>query len=288
VTAPGLAVAKRWGYKGALIYTAALMAAAVGLGGDDPDDPIDWWAEFEQGMAEWFGKTGGAAVSRGLVNAVGGIDLSSRVSMGDLWWRELDAEVEDRGFGKELVTSLAGPSIGSLVNALEGVALAADGHVYRGIERMVPKALRDPMQAARYFDEGVLSLKGDPLIEELTPFELAMQAGGFKPSRLTARYAENRAEKARETKIEDRRQRLTRDLVDAAISAQNGADPAAESRYAEAMARAQRYSEKQPGFPITAQSVMQSARGRLRARALAKDGVFLNRKIPERYDWAED
>ena len=291
--APGLAAAKRWGYKGALLYTFALMGAAVGLGGDDPDDPVDWWAEFEQAMADAFGATGGQAVGRGLVNAVGGIDLSSRVSMRELWWREIGKDIEERSFVSDVLTQAAGPSIGVLVDIGEGVTLAAQGQTYRGIERMVPKMIRDGMQAVRFFDEGALTLKGDPLIEELTPLEILSKGMGWTPSRLTARYAENQAEKQRESRIESRRQRVQQDIAEAGIAQRKAnaagdteqADAAA-ARLAEAIERANRYNAKQPQYQITADSLSRSVKGRLRARMLAKDGVFMNKRIPERYEFA--
>ena len=287
--APGLYAAKRWGYKGALVYTLGLMAAAVGLGADDPDDPVDWWAEFEQGMADWFGPTGGQAVSRGLVNALGGIDLSTRVSMADLWWREIGKDVDDRAYAGELLSQLAGPSIGVGVDALEGVSMAANGHAWRGIERMVPKPVRDQMQALRFAKEGALTMKGDPLINEPTPFEIMARSVGFTPSRLAARYAENRAEQGRQRDIEERRRRVLNTIADALIERSRATargEPPDGAAVAEALAAARAFNAAQPRLRIGPESIKASMQARRRARARAKHGAFLNRKLGERYDFA--
>jgi hypothetical protein len=291
----GLAVAGKYGWKGAMLYAAAVIGGALALTNDDDDDPREWENEFRMAMADWFGKTGGRIASTGLVNALGGIDLSSRVSQSELWWRGIDTDIGDRHAWGEILSQASGAGPGTLATIAEGLQIASEGEVWRGIEKMLPKALKDVMQSVRFADEGAKTLKGDPLLdEELQPWELAAKALGFGPSRLADRYAENRAEVDRKKRIEERHSdlsgRLAQSRIDAAM-AQRAGDTGkfekAQASWDKALDDVRRYNQKQPTFPVTGDTVMRSARSRVRARALAKEGVFLNRKLPERYEFAE-
>jgi hypothetical protein len=295
VGAGAIKAAERAGWKGALAYTAMVIGAAVGLGGDDPDDPKAWESEFRQIMNDWLGAKGGEAVSRGLVNTLVGIDLSTRVSQSELWWRSLDADLSDKAWWGEVLSQVAGPSIGTIATLVQGMQMAAEGHVWRGIEKAVPKAVKDPMQALRFALEGAQTLKGDPLIETFTPWEIAAKASGFQPSRLSERYQENSAEKDREHKIEDRRKDLTRIVVEAREStakALNAGEAsqrkAAEADFEAAIRDVERFNTKNPRYAITGPSILRSAQSRASARQKAQHGIFVNPKIPRRYDFAGD
>lgn len=291
----GAAAVKKYGLAGALAWTGLVIGAMVGLGGDDPDDPIDWGAEIRQALADAFGPTGGTLVSEGLFNALAGIDMSSRLSQRELWWRDIDAEVDDRQLPLEVLSQLLGAGVGTGLQILEGLRIASDGQTERGIEKMLPKMPKDMLQAARFADEGALSLKGDPLIESFTPWEISAKAAGFTPSRLASRYQENQANVTREKRIEERRADLTRDLAQAKIDAakatrsgDTGKFDQAQKSWDQALAATRRYNEKQPRFPITGDTLGRSIQSRVRARAQAQNGIFLNRKIPKQYDYATE
>ena len=293
--AGGIKAAEKYGWKGALGYAAMVIGAAVGLGGDDPDDPKAWESEFRQVMSDWLGDQGGEAVSRGLINTLVGIDLSTRVSQSELWWRSLDADLSDKEWWGEVLSQVAGPSVGTIASMVQGMQLASEGHVWRGIEKAVPKAIKDPMQALRFALEGAETLKGDKLIEEFAPWEIAAKASGFQPARLSERYQENSAEKDREHKIEDRRKELTRGVVDAQIDAMKAAQKRnsesqkkAKTAFDEAVSKAERFNHKNPAYAITGPSILRSAQSRNQARKHAQNGIFLNPKIKRRYDFAAD
>ena len=291
VGAPGLMLGSKYGWKGAMAYAATVIGAAVALGDGDDDDPTEWEAEFQQAMKDWFGATGGAAASKGLVNALGGIDLSTRVSQRELWWRELDADLDDRALWGEVLSQAAGPGLGTGASLLQGLQMASQGDVWRGIEKMLPKATKDVMTAIRLADEGAKTIKGDTLVESFSPWEVAAKGVGFSPSRLAARYDENRAEKGRQRDIEQRRSRILGDIADArlarakALKAGESPDDATQ-KVAAAMAAMRTFNQAQHKFRITPETIQDALSARRRARKRAKDGVFLNRKIGERYDYA--
>ena len=294
VGAGGMAAASRYGWAGAMGYAATVIGAAVILAGDDEDDPREWEAEFQQAMAQWLGSTGGEGVSKGLVNALVGIDLSPRVSQGELWWRSLDADLDDKELWGEILQQVAGAGLGTGASIIQGLQLAADGHVERGIEKMVPKATKDVLQALRFTDEGAKTLKGDTLIEDISPWELTGKAAGFTPARLSQRYDENSAEKRRQRKIEDRRRELVGQVADARIAATKarqagdmGEVEDAQETASEGMTAIQRFNQINPGLRITPKTIQKSVKSRNQARLMAQNGVFLNRKLQRQYDYAE-
>jgi hypothetical protein len=88
-----------------------------------------------------------------------------------------------------------------------GTELVAEGQVYRGVETMLPKALKDAMKAVRYASEGVTSTRGD-LVTDTDAMDELLQAIGFTPAEVAKQYDVNRALKDREQHILDRRKAL--------------------------------------------------------------------------------
>lgn len=262
---------------------------------DDDDEPKDLEPEFRQALAELLGKTGGEAAAKGPINALSPIDIHSRVGMRELWFRENDRDVEGKDAATQLLSNALGPIAGIAEGLAVGAKLIGEGHWWRGIEKMTPKALRDPLKTLRYWDEGARTLKGDPLVEELTLGELIGQGLGFSPSRLNERYDENNAVMNRERRLEDRRRALAGGLAQARIEAAKAEQGGAADAYARALERfqatleqAQRFNAKNPTLGVTGDTVGRSIRSRIRARAMAQHGIFPNRKIPGRYDYAEE
>jgi len=262
---------------------AALMVARAMLDGDD-DDPEDFDGLFRQAMMEWTGsQTAGAAVSTGLVNALTPIDLHSRLSLSDLWIREPDKQLEGKDANYWLLKTILGPMGGMLEYWLDGAKLINDGHLYRGIEKMLPNALNDAAKAVRYATEGAKTLKGDRLVPEVTPAESLFQFLGFTPARLEARYAENQARKNVESRIEDRRSQLVRQAAEA--RAARDRDGVVETN-----AAIRAFNEANPRRRILGTDIAQSIRTRARNRSRAESGALYNprlrRELVERYGFA--
>jgi hypothetical protein len=260
------------------------VAEAVFAGlADDDDDPKDLQAEFRQTLADLLGKTGGEAAAKGLVNALTPFDLHSRIGMRELWFRESDRDVEGRDAAWRLLGSIMGPMAGIVENAFIGAQLMGEGHFERGLEKLLPKAIRDPLKAMRYATEGAQTLKGDKLVDDVGTLAILGQALGFTPSKIADQYDENNARMNRETRLEDRRKTLTKRVGQAILDKDSAANAAA-------MAEVRAFNAKNRNMAITAQSIRQSVRGRLSARDMALNGVIPNKRLrkdlAERYDFA--
>lgn len=244
---------------------AAWVLLKALMDGDD-DDPQDFEGNFRQAFAELFGKTGGAAATTGLVNALTPIDLHSRVSERELWIREEDKQVEGRDAAYRLMASLLGPMAGLVENFAVGTKLASEGQVWRAAEKFSPNVVNDALKALRYAREGVKTSKGDTLVADLTAAELFLQGLGFTPARVSERYAENAARKGIEQRLLQRRQQLMRQFGEA-----RRAQDATAQR--EAVTNIGGFNRAHPEMGIGPGNLAQSLRSQAAMRKRALDGV---------------
>lgn len=241
---------------------------------DDDDEPWDAETAFQNWLAETVGADVGEVISRGVGNGVFGIDLSSRTSLNHLWLREADPQLEGRDRYHYWLDQLAGPIGGMVANQLRGAELIGDGQVYRGIETMVPKVVKDALKAVRFATQGVNTLRGDPLVEDLNGGQVIAQVLGFTPAEVAARYDANRAVKQYE-----------RELLDGRAALLNGFALAYRLEDSEAIEAAQakiiRWNEKHPELGIDAETLQRSLRARARYSLMSEGGVAVNPRVAE-------
>jgi hypothetical protein len=115
----------------------------------------------------------------GAVNYITGAEVASRISMSGLIFRENMIE-KDQSSLYTLFEMFGGPAVGVYMNTERGANLFADGEFYRGVEAMVPSAIKSVMKAARFGTEGATTLRGDEIIP-LSNLDLALQAVGYTP-----------------------------------------------------------------------------------------------------------
>ena len=247
-----------------------LNAIAASFG--NPDEPWDAETEFKQFLDDLFGKGVGEALANGPVNALTGADIASRVSLSQLWFRDADRELDGEGAYYNLLEQAAGPMGGVLKNTLVGKQLIDQGHTMRGIETMLPKALKDAVKAQRYASEGVNNLRGDPLVPDVSLRQTLLQLAGFTPDQVAQQYDVNRSLKNYEQAILDRRARL----IDAFAMALRTEDDEARQ---EVLARIQHFNQTNPEIAITTKGLRQSIGRRARYSQDAENGIVLNRRL---------
>lgn len=259
---------------------AATMVAAL-FGGDD-DEPFDAELEFRAMLADWFGEKGGELVAKGPVNALG-IELSSRVSLGELWWRAADRELEGDAAKMHAVEQIIGPVFSLPFRFADAFGMAADGNMDRAAEAMMPKFIRDYARMARYAREGMRSMSGEQIIDEFTAIELTAQAIGFSPSRVGEAYDELNAIKRIESRTVARRQRILTEIWRGAQAVRRG-EPDAAERIAEARAMVNAWNRANPDWPITGDNIRVSLRSRATASRKAVTGAQVSPHVMRRLE----
>lgn len=258
---------------------SALYALANAFKGDD-DEPWDAETEFKTYLADAMGEDMASLVLYG----AGGAGLSPRISLDGLWVRDPNRDLEGEDLWTHYAKQVAGPVLGGVVvGGIRGAQTAMDGDIYRGIEGIVPKFIRDPMKAYRYGNEGALTYRGDAYKEadEFTGIQLLLQSFGLSDHDLMKQYEMNNAIKGYEQHILDRR----RDLMTAYWLASKQGDTALMLEVQKNMAR---FNRKNPTIAIDNKSLRQSIKTRQRYSAENQKGVNLNknlRHLGEQVQW---
>lgn len=262
------------GVTGLPIYPAVAWAVQAAL--DDEDDPIEADQVIRQWMASVLGDDAADLVAKGAVNKAAGIDLASRVSLANLWWHEDYRDREGRAAGEAAIVQAAGPVFAAMIDILyAGPQLWADGHGARALEKMSPKFVRDIVKGGRFVEQGVTTLRGDPLLEDVAPSEIAGQVVGFTPARLAERYEQNSALKKVEQRILGRR----RDLLDHYALAHRLGDAERREELVDTIAR---FNAANPEVAIRPETIRRSLRGRAQASAETAQGIRLNARLRQR------
>lgn len=253
---------------------ASFIANAVMATFGDPDEPWDFNTEFRRFLAEYLGADAARILASGPANELGA-DIAGRVSLSSLWFREADKELEGQDLYYHLLEQAAGPMGGLVKNVLVGKKTIDEGHLYRGVETMLPKALKDAMKALRFQVEGVTTLKGDPIVEDLSAPAKVLQLLGFTPTPVSEQYRVNRVQKNYEQAVFDRRAHL----IGAFAMAIKLGDGEARTQALEAIGA---FNRKFPEIALAPASIRVSLQARARASAHTENGIVLNPKIAAR------
>ncbi|HFT7412047.1 TPA: PLxRFG domain-containing protein [Stenotrophomonas maltophilia] len=246
--------------------------------GDD-DEPWDAETELRAFLTGMLGQGGADLLLHGPADKLTGANISSRVGLDSLWIRDADRELDGRGMFNNLLEQAAGPMGGVLKNVLVGKQQVDEGHIMRGVETMLPKGLKDMIKAGRYATQGVNTLRGDPVVEDLSPWEILLQANGFAPEKVSRQYETTRALKNYEQHILDRR----KSLVNAFAMALRNGDV---SDRASVLAKIRDFNKVNPELAITSSGLQQSIKNRARYSARAEAGIILNPKLAARLNKA--
>jgi len=192
------------------IFGLSALSAVLEMGLDDDDEPFDLDAYLRKQSTEFIGETPTKFLVRGLGGALTLFqgDLHSRMSQSDLWIRDDDPDAEGKDAHLKYLKYMAGPVFGGVLgNILAGHEMMKEPHdwsTWRGLEKMAPKFIGDPMKGIRYAADDAKTLKGD-LVEEIDAFEALIKALGLQPFDLADRYAQSNTLMTLQRRLSDRR-----------------------------------------------------------------------------------
>lgn len=254
------------GVKGMPFYGAVSVLAEMlnTIFGDD-DEPFD----FDEFMRDVFGEF----LYKGAFNYFTNLEVANRAGLAtDLVFRDDPRGVAEHGYVLSALQQLFGP-VGSIaVNSGRAVEMFKQGHYERAVETIAPSFVRNGMKGARYLSEGALTLKGDPVDEDINAYNSLMQVIGFAPADLSNRYEMLQMAKGFERKVELRRRDALR-LYDIAV--RSGDTELME----EVRDRIQSFNEKYPKYRITQDSLRRSQRAREAAEKDMIYGVRFNKNL---------
>lgn len=252
------------GLQGVPLYGALQVLANV-LCSDD-DEPYD----FDEEIRESFGMLG----YKGPTNLLFGVDIASRTGFNGMIWRDDPKRLAEVGYTSYFIEHFLGPtfSTGKMV-LQDGPAMMANGQYERGLEKMMPSFVKNPLKAMRFATEGAKNPNGAPLVDDVSGYNQFMQIFGFTPANVSEAYAKAGAMKQADKKLMDRRD----GLLDAMYLARTNGDTDAQARIYEKIARFNE-ANPEPGYVIKQSTVNRSMKARDQALGQSVYGVHFDRK----------
>lgn len=258
------------GLTGTWFFGIAMLLAAPFL--DDGDDPEE---ELKKGMVKTLGPMMAGIVLDGVPGYITGTALSDSIGMPDLWFRSPNRQLEGKEEFQYWQSQLLGAAPSMLENVVRGYSMVTKGQTYKGIETMMPKAIKDPMKAYRYATEGLKNAKGDTIVDDVSAADVFKQAIGFTPARIAEQYQTNNANYNKQQAIMGQRTQLLTDFKEAMKAGD-------EKQTDKVRARIIEFNEKYPEQGLKAKNLQQSMKADARNRAKATNGMLYNPKLKGR------
>jgi hypothetical protein len=258
------------GVSGMPLYGAYVLIADTIF--DDEEDDADTVAR------KYLGET----VFKGLPSAMLGVDLSSRIGLSGLIIRNnkfnADASVEET-----IVQGLGGPAWGVFSSWRRGAVDLANGEFQRGIESILPSALRNPMKAMRYSDIEALGGEGtartrrfDPITDDISTGGLVGLMFGFNPSNLSFNQELNQNLKGIDKAITSKRTKLLKKFY---LATAKGDGRGREDALLEIREFNERHGPDSPKVVISPDTILRSIKQHFKTTATMHYGVVLSGAI---------
>jgi len=173
---------------------------------DDEDD-------FESATRKLVGE----GVYGGLANELLGTDIANRISMNSLLYRKPLIE-KDQSPLFTFIEQFGGPVVGvgnqviyrGIPDIYNGFSDGDFSTMRRGFETISPASARNVFKAERFATEGATTRRGDPITEEINPYNVVMQGLGFAPQSYIQALEFNKNNRRRQEAINNRRTKLLR------------------------------------------------------------------------------
>lgn len=273
------------GIPGASFAIGAAEALINALKDEDDEDPIEkrnliLWLRTVY-LPNMFGdfkigdKKLGEILEAGLLNSLTGYEMSSSLSMDNMWFPDVKESATYVAGVQEYLMSMAGP-FASLVTKQLPAAIDdfQAGRTMRGFEKLLPNLFRQPVTAARYAEEGATTTTGAPIKEkeEFTKGQLAMQALGFRTEGLARVQEVNfKVEALRQKVIQERGKLINR--LDTELA--SGDDTAADN----VMEKVLEFNYKNPTMMVEADMLSKALLERAKKRAMSDRGFRVDDKL---------
>lgn len=252
---------------------SALFAGAKGV-------PLYWIAELAYNMFQEDDDDDFDTIMRGFlgdfffkgpVNYFTNLSIADRVGWTDLLWREQKGDNAGASAVAQFIETIGGAPVSVINSVLRGKDLIAEGQYERGIEAMLPIALRNILKGGRYFSEGANTLRGDT-VGDVNGYNAAMQVLGFAPADLMKKYEENAymTGKAKEIRAQEKNA-LKKYYAAMREGDYDGMMDAREKLFA--------LGAKYPELGISEKTITQSVKARERISNEMYQGVQLDRKL---------
>jgi hypothetical protein len=236
-----------------------MVAMMYNLFKDDDDE------DFETSTRKYL-KEG---LYSGAINAATGLDISSRIGLSDLIFRDQKYS-ESTSAVASLMEVMGGPVFGVASRMERGLKLISEGNTERGIEAMLPSAIASMFKANRYANEGTTTLRGDPITGDVGAWNVFAQSFGFAPAEYTRQLEENSALKGKDKAADEKKTKLLKQFY---VATRFGDTQKSQEVLQDLMA----LQKKHPTLGIDADTILTSMKQHAKTSATMYHGITLSK-----------
>jgi hypothetical protein len=220
------------GLKGMPLYSTvgAIVEALSDLGDDDEEkrkrraqNPLVYQnadLRFRRFLEENFGPVGADMLYSGPISSATDINIGSKTSFDNLWFRGgKPAKTNQEAFNNFVLANI-GPAVSGIIGQAGALDDFENGHIERGLEKMLPAFFKNPLVATRLSQEGAKTKAGDTIIDkkDVTTANIIAQATGVAPTRLARQQEIGFELKNEYVKAEQERTKILQRLNDSILN----------------------------------------------------------------------
>lgn len=268
-----------------LFSTIMGIVGAAFRGLDDKDKPEDlkklnfelWFRTVFMpnliGPTEVFGKKLSDIIDRGPTNAFTGLDIASRTSLNDLWFRDSKETRTPREGAVNTAIEHAGPAANMVLSYLDAYQAIADGDMQKAAEKGLPSILRGPVTAMKYFREGAKDYKGAQILakDAFSTGDLFFQAIGIRQDALANHQKVLFDMSKIENGIRFNRENILNNIADSYMKRD-------DARFRSKLEEMQKFNRKFPTYVIDADAVESAINRRLEKAGTSMRGFQVSEK----------
>jgi hypothetical protein len=267
-----------------LLGTSAAMSGVIGMPfywmvesimnaiGDDEDPYYDFTTKVRETLPDFL-------VS-GIPGSLTGANIASRTGFRDMpllgFFPGIGAGAskseDSEGAIMDALKVATGPVGGMFLNVGRGVDQINDGKLYRGVETMLPSVLKNFMKSYRFTEEGARTLRGDPIVEDVSGYDAALQAFGFAPLEVATKQEKANVAMKFQTDAQRSKQKVYA-LANLAL------DVGDTEGYDNALELLDKHNDKYPGFEIKPAQLRQSIEAFQKRSQEMLGGVYLEKSL---------
>jgi len=221
---------------------------------------------------------------KGVFDYLTNMSVSGRIGLSGMFYRE-PYNAENQSTLANIIEGVGGPAVGLSIRFLDRApTLFSQGDYWRFTETIMPSAIANVLRSGRYSLEGVDTLRGDPIVGDVSPFSAAAQFFGFAPADYIRQLEQNRALTRIDRAIGAQRTQLLRQLY---VARRQG-DLAS---YRSTMQEIREFNRRNPQYPIGRDTIENSLSSHLESTNRMHHGVLFStrneamlRRMAEQWD----
>jgi hypothetical protein len=195
--------------------------------------------------------------------------------MNNMWFPDLKEQRNLEDTMQEYALSMMGPFANLALNQIpSAIRLLQEGKTMQGLERLLPAALRQPLTAVRYSEEGATTSTGAVIREpeEFTKAQLLAQAGGARTTGLASAQEANFKANALKAKVIIEKGKIV-NRVD--LEASQGSD----EDFDVALEKLITFNARNPQVAVKGEQLSKLLKARMEKRLKADRGFDVDKKF---------